>query len=266
MIKRLARDAVFNAWTRLLGDNGGFVNARVVRGPGAGLRVKLNLLSGLETGYLYGSYEYPIVSRLPELIGPGATVWDCGCHIGYYTCIFARLVGPHGNIVAVEPDPANMKRIRHHVDLNGFKNVQYVDTALGTGEVVDFIISGNTNSHIAGAWIGDRVENYRSKEVIKDNIRLQSESLDSLLRRPGIPRPDWIKIDIEGFELTALQYAQTLMQEVRPRIILELHNPDCDAFAWDFAQRWGYELSSMTTGQRLMRKSAVGGTVLLSPQ
>ena len=261
-IKRL----VFGAYTNLLGDQEGYVPIRVLSGLGRGLRLRLNLVGGLETGYLWGNYESAVVNRLVSLVKPGMVVWDCGCYLGYYTCIFARLVGPSGIVVAIEPDETNLNRIKRHVKSNGFENVIYFDAPIGTGDDVEFIISGNTNSHISGSWIGGKREDYRQREIIETKKVLRSVSLDGLLDIPAIPRPDLIKIDIEGFEEVALRYTQKLMDEVAPLIILELHNPDCDKAAWSLAQRWNCELSDIATGKVIDNSNDVGGTVLLKPR
>jgi len=263
---RLGRDSIFGIWHLLAADNDGLVPIRVLSGPGRGLRLRLNLLSGLETGYLYGTYEREVVSRLPDFVRPGMAVWDCGCYLGYYTAIFSRLVGPSGKVAAVEPDPANMKRIRLHAAINGLDNIVFVPTALGTGERVNFVVSGNTNSHISGSWIGATESGYADREVFKSAVDMKSESLDSLLELPNVPKPDVVKIDIEGFEHIAIKHAKKLMTEVRPTIVLELHNPLCDEAAWEFSQKWNCRIRSIATGEELTRRTDVHGTVLLTPR
>jgi FkbM family methyltransferase len=54
-----------------------------------------------------GTYEPGLTSLLTNLIQPGWVVLDVGAHIGWFTVLFSRLVGPKGRVDAFEPDPAN---------------------------------------------------------------------------------------------------------------------------------------------------------------
>jgi Methyltransferase FkbM domain len=88
-----------------------------------------------------------------------------------------------------------------------------------------------------------------------DLIRVRGLSLDQAYENPNVPKPDLVKLDIEGAELLALPHAEKLTSEVRPLIILELHNPECDAAAWEFAGRANYTLESLDTGQLRTKQS-----------
>jgi Methyltransferase FkbM domain len=76
-------------------------------------------------------------------------------------------------------------------------------------------------------------------------------SLDQALLEKGLPQPDLIKVDIEGAEKDALRYGEHMFGQVRPLLLLELHNPECDRAAWDFSRRFCYELKSLDTGKNV---------------
>jgi len=97
-------------------------------------------------------------------------------------------------------------------------------------------------------------------------LEVQGTTLDDAWRKFDLRRPDLIKIDIEGAELHALAATTELAREVRPLIMLELHNPECDRAAWDWAQQSGYLLESLDTGQLIDRAELVQGTLLCRPQ
>src|SRR5579871_2994906 len=54
----------------------------------------------------YGIYEESLTEAFLYLVKPGQVVVDIGMHIGYYTTLFACLVGPEGQVHAFEPTPS----------------------------------------------------------------------------------------------------------------------------------------------------------------
>lgn len=249
-----------------MGDENGRVLLPVLRGPAKGLRFRLDLQNRMETAYFLGTYESTIVKKIAHICQKGWTVWDCGTYLGFYTVLFAKLVGPEGRVVAFEPDPRNMLRTRENVALNKFNNVQFIHAAIGApvGEI-EFILSDNTNSHIPGSYVGATAEEYAKIERVDALIRVPCLSLDEAFLNRDIPRPQLIKLDIEGAEKEALQHAHRITSEAKPLIVLELHNPECDAAAWRFAQSVGYSLQSLTDGRVLQTPEEVGGTLLCWP-
>ena len=67
-------------------------------------------------------------------------------------------------------------------------------------------------------------------------------------------------------EKEAIRHVHRLTREIRPLIVLELHNPECDAAAWEFGRASGYKLRSLDTGEELVDAASVKGTLLCSPQ
>ena len=79
---------------------------------------------------IYGIHE-PIETKLVEgEINKGDVVLDVGANVGYFTLIFARLVGPNGKVYAFEPDPDNFALLKKNVEMNGYKNVVLVQNAV----------------------------------------------------------------------------------------------------------------------------------------
>src|SRR5262249_9791005 len=55
------------------------------------------------------------------------TFWDIGAHFGIHTVGMAMSVGPSGQVVAFEPDPAAFSRLSYHVRKNDLSNVRLFD-------------------------------------------------------------------------------------------------------------------------------------------
>ena len=64
-----------------------------------------------------------LVKFWKSVIKKGDTVIDLGANIGFFTCLFAQLVGETGKVYAFEPEPNNCKLIRKNLEINGYKNV-----------------------------------------------------------------------------------------------------------------------------------------------
>ena len=54
---------------------------------------------------------------------PGMVAWDVGAHVGFYTLLFAELVGRRGKVYAFEPAPANVELLRRHMEMNAYGKV-----------------------------------------------------------------------------------------------------------------------------------------------
>jgi hypothetical protein len=72
-------------------------------GPIRGMRWRIG--SSVHSCWL-GSYEAAKFAVVARAVRPGMTVFDIGANAGYYTLLFSRLVGQRGNVVAVDPLPA----------------------------------------------------------------------------------------------------------------------------------------------------------------
>ena len=84
-----------------------------------------------------GVYEPCETEFVMNEIKKGDVVLDIGANIGYYTLIFARLVGEEGKVFAFEPDPENFALLKKNVEINGYHNVVLVQKAISnkTGKI-----------------------------------------------------------------------------------------------------------------------------------
>jgi FkbM family methyltransferase len=144
-------------------------------------------------------------------IREGDTVVDVGANIGYFTLLFARLVGPKGRVFAFEPEPTNFELLRKNVELNGYRNVTLVPKAVsdisGTGQLY-------LTPHKGDARIFDSHDGRTSVAI--ETIRLDDFFADD----PG--GLDFIKIDIQGAEPAALRGMVKLLERHRnARVVLE---------------------------------------------
>lgn len=161
------------------------------------------------------SYEDKFREAMLSLVCAGDCVWDVGANIGLYTTLFAEKVGPKGRVVAFEPSPTNLVRLREAVA--GLANVTVLPVALGDRDARVILQQGadpiGAMSRIAenvdSGAIGTEVELVRGDCLVSDS---------------RIATPSIIKIDTEGFELDVLNGLKQALSGKNIRVVcVEVH-------------------------------------------
>jgi len=143
-------------------------------------------------------------------VRPSNTCIDVGANFGYYTCMFARLVGPSGKVYAFEADPYICDYARDNVVLNQVRGrVQVQNVGIWSGPTTITLYRrahryGNT-SVIAPSEGEARLRGVQAEPVTVDAI-----ALDSLKEKIG--PVDFLKLDVEGSELMALRGMRELLR------------------------------------------------------
>jgi FkbM family methyltransferase len=166
------------------------------------------------------NYDAPVAEYLRERIQPGALCYDVGANIGVYVLQLTRWAGSAGRVVAFEPNPEARRVLERHVRWNHVASrVEIVPEAVSEAP-------GLAQLHAAGAdgmaRLGTANPALRSRAK---QITVPVTSLDVFSAERQ--QPDWIIIDVEGYELGVLRGARRLLDPggPRPRVIVEMH-PD----------------------------------------
>ncbi len=106
----------------------------VLRGPVKGMKWIVG--SSVHSCWL-GSYEFLEQQAILRYLKPGMVAYDIGAHVGFYTLMFAKIVGPSGEVHAFEPYPENVRFLQKHLELNRLTNVILKPLAISdkSGEV-----------------------------------------------------------------------------------------------------------------------------------
>src|SRR5215469_1379591 len=80
--------------------------------------------------FAYGSWEPELIELVSKTVKSGFNVVDVGAHIGYYSLLFSRLVGPTGHVIAFEPVPKNFEFLSENLELNTCTNVEPINRAV----------------------------------------------------------------------------------------------------------------------------------------
>lgn len=179
---------------------------------------RMGILRPLQRLYrqLAGSqYEERFNRALEGSIKPGIVVWDVGANVGLYTKQFAETVAG-GCVVAFEPSPEAAASIRSHCA--GLANVTVMEAALSDSNgVAHFEVTSGTAPT-------NSLRNEAREEHSPGTISVRVARGDDLISAGECPLPNVIKIDIEGFELEALQgLDSTLSKPELQAVFIEVH-------------------------------------------
>ena len=149
----------------------------------------------------------------------GKIVYDIGAFQGIMTLFFARQAKA---VVTYEPHPANYQRVLENVQLNALRNVTVLNRALGDQEGTLILVF---DPRMPGAATGDPAIVGQIQSSISEAaaVEVPVVCLDDDLARHNLPRPDFVKIDVEGMELAVLRGMQKTLAASHPALYLEMH-------------------------------------------
>jgi FkbM family methyltransferase len=166
---------------------------------------------------LTGTHEVQVQQALIRSLRPGDHVWDVGANIGYLSLLAARIVGPGGRVIAVEPDPDCAAAIRNNAALNDLDTVDVVEAAAADRSGIAELVVVRDRLWTRLASVGDHHEGEARVEV-------RTLALDDLDRPP----PALVKIDVEGAELDVIAGMTRLLRDARPIVVCEMHGRNAE--------------------------------------
>ncbi len=151
-----------------------------------------------------------LLNWLRRILRPGDVLWDVGANIGVVTTYFARTLPTLASIHAFEPNPSVLKTL-----CPLFSNSPLVHVhAVGLGHKDDVLRLQTLGADTAWGTVARKIEGGPGVEV-----RIRQG--DGYRREQGIPAPNVIKIDVEGFEPQVMAGLQGTIAEAKPCIVLE---------------------------------------------
>ncbi len=152
------------------------------------------------------------------------TVYDIGAAEGLFTIFFARAVGEKGKIVTFEPNQELYKKIIENVKLNKFNHVKARQIALGKERKKETLIFHPLAPECGSIEENEKARILRSKAA--KTFEVEVDSLDNHITTTSLPRPDFIKIDVQGIELDVLLGMSKTIQKHKPKLFVEIHGND----------------------------------------
>ncbi len=185
----------------------------------------LNLLKGK------AAFKYHYLVR--KVIQPDFVVVDIGANLGYFSKNFARLT-PQGKVISIEPIPLFYEVLTSF--LKKYNHVKTYNVALGM-EVGKTIMVLPTDNGMIRTGLPHIAKN--DAELKKhDNQEVAIVRGSELLK--DLPKLDYVKCDIEGFEGVVFQEIEPIIQRFKPFVQLEISNENKEEILKLFARN-GYQ-------------------------
>jgi FkbM family methyltransferase len=140
---------------------------------------------------------------------------DIGANIGLTTVALSRQAG---EVVALEPSPANFACLERNLRHNDASNVRARQLAAGTGPGT---ISFHESAYGAGS---SQVDERHMALAETATIGVPVTSVDRLVEEEALSRLDFVKIDVEGFEIDVLRGMENTIRRLRPTVFLEFNS------------------------------------------
>lgn len=153
---------------------------------------------------------------IPRLVRAGDTALDVGANIGLYSALLSRLCGVSGRVWAFEPVPDTYWRLRETLALNRCGNVVPVQSAVCDRAGTVFVnLFGPEHSEWNTLGRPSLTEANGSPVVPERSVQVPACTLDGFCASGNIERVNFLKIDVEGFEVPVFKGAERLLSERR---------------------------------------------------
>jgi len=165
----------------------------------------------IDQAIISGAWEPQTTVLFVKYLKPGQVLIDVGANIGWYTILGAKIVGNLGKVIAVEAMEEARRVLFANVVLNKFQDRVFIE----------------------GVCLSDKLDepkdvgfNFAWPPKLRGRNIVPVVSLDQMVKgyieRKIITCVDFIKIDIDGYDLLVLQGAEHTIRTYRPKMLIEV--------------------------------------------
>jgi len=169
-------------------------------------------------GAFPGVYEPQVMEYLRTRVHAGCLSLNVGANVGVYALCLAEWSKPDGQVFAFEPNPTSRRLLEDHVSRNRCRVVvqpEAVGSRLGSATLFAAGMSGTSRLDQPNPGAGP---------MPHAPVTVPMTTLDYFCAQQRVS-PDWVVMDIEGYEVAALQGARETVRAGRGHlgIVVEMH-------------------------------------------
>lgn len=159
--------------------------------------------------YLQGDGFLSDLPLIAPHLRPGMVAFDVGANIGYLSMYLRSRVGPLGQLFSFEPEPENFAELDANFRSNHLRNCKAIQAAVGSKEGAITFATG-LNGHVP--------------EEGAEGITVPVVTVDGFVQKQGLSRVDFVKVDVEGFELDVLAGMRATFERAdKPFLSIKVH-------------------------------------------
>lgn len=164
-----------------------------------------------------GFHELRELLFLHKFLKPEMVLVDAGANMGEYSLFAAKRL-TQGRVLAFEPLPKMLNLLNENIRLNNFSTIRVFPYGLSDREgVLPFheLDEQNGNEGLSTFYPGTK--------KVKDVIEAPLKSFDAEFESYEVDRIDFVKLDIEGGELSALRGMKKSLEKFNPLVLVEIN-------------------------------------------
>ncbi len=208
-------------------------------------------------------HHQELIPHFARYITPGDVVLDIGAHAGQFSKLFAGLASK-GQVYSFEPSSYALSILNKAIRFTGKNNVTIVPTGLGSAAgtfILSIPLKSSGSVGYGVSFVGDPSQEER--HTVSESVTITT--LDTFVHAQQIDRVDFIKADIEGFELKMLRGAREVLECHQPAIYMEIYEPHLKragtspAEVFQFIEEAGYVRADLASGTALAKEILTEG-------
>lgn len=162
-----------------------------------------------------GIFDCDELDLFESLIRKDSVVFDIGANIGLTSIFFAERCS---KVYSFEPVRSTFRFLTQNITRYDLANVQLENFGFGREKKKSIIVMDKTDS--ASGFIGEAIVPH--SEYLIENIELST--LDFFTSQHKIEKVNFLKLDVEGYELEVLFGGKKLLMRDRPLVVMELNH------------------------------------------
>jgi FkbM family methyltransferase len=155
------------------------------------------------------SYEPEIWNNIEGFLNESSLVFDIGGNIGQYAMKFSEKIDNKGRVISFEPDFKNFSFLQFNSAINQCKNLTCLNIGLGKKqESKTFFRDTETGGRMGSfneIFVGNKYKGF--------NDIVEVDTFQNMVEIFGVP--DFVKIDVEGFEYSVLEGVKQFNKETK---------------------------------------------------
>ena len=174
-------------------------------------------------------FELDEQAVMRRVVRPGETAFDIGANLGLHTALLARVVGPQGRVCVFEPNRLLIPTLNKTVKMMGNAALFPVALSDHIGESTLYVPNDHSMGSLADYTSDPSLEEWRERIGLSkaETLPCEVSSIDFLIASNLVPKPDFIKCDVEGAEVMVFRGGHMAINHTDGPIILFEVREEC---------------------------------------